>query len=72
MNPLKEALMKKKGMGSMSDSEMGEDMMEEEDDIDMSDEETMAAKAVMRALKRGDTAEFAKSLKGFVKMCGSY
>ena len=68
MNPVMEAL--KKGKTKGPEDEMSE--VEEDVDIDSDEDEMAAARGVMSALKSGNAEAFAKSLKGFVQMCGGY
>ena len=58
---------KKKRPGFMPDEE--DDMDESEPDIDVDDDIVTAASAVRSAMKSGDDGEFAKALKGFIKLC---
>ncbi len=45
---------------------------EEEVDIDTDDSTESAASAFMKAMKMGDASQVAKTLKGFIKLCGDY
>lgn len=64
---------KKKGPPMMA---MGDEVEDEapamEPDIETTPELEDAAGAVSAAMASGDNAEIAKTLKGFIKLCGDY
>lgn len=64
---------KKKGPPMMAmDDEAEEEAVESSPDIETTPELEDAAGAVNAALASGDNAEIAKTLKGFIKLCGDY